>query len=249
MGRLRTLTYAVNLAIPGDFTRSLIPDLLQRTGEMTPQLVRAAMDAAFMLGSIAVANEMYDSGTSQYLTRKVGHVAGGLVFFSAPAVFTTPWLLVSLSLGFTILMLAARRWAPNAIRGVGGSGRIDAMAEVWYPFACAIAITVGWGLLHNPWLGVLPTLFLGFGDAITGAIRSAVYGREVKGLAGSAAMFAVCAALAMLVSPYWIGLAGAATATVFEQATTASPRWDDNPALTIGSTLVMAALYWGAVAV
>ncbi len=207
------------------------------------------MDAAFMLGSIAVANEMYDSGTSQYLTRKVGHVAGGLVFFSAPAVFTTPWLLVSLSLGFTILMLAARRWAPNAIRGVGGSGRIDAMAEVWYPFACAIAITVGWGLLHNPWLGVLPTLFLGFGDAITGAIRSAVYGREVKGLAGSAAMFAVCAALAMLVSPYWIGLAGAATATVFEQATTASPRWDDNPALTIGSTLVMAALYWGAVAV
>jgi dolichol kinase len=123
------------------------------------------------------------------------------------------------------------------------------MAEVWYPFACAVAVAVGWGLLHNPWLGVLPTLFLGFGDAITGAIRSAVYGREVKGLAGSLAMFAVCAALALLVSPYWIGLAGAATATAFEQATTASPRWDDNPALTIGSTLVMAVLYWGAGAV
>jgi dolichol kinase len=215
---------------------------------MNSELVRAGIDGVFMLGSIAVANDMYDRGTSQYLTRKVGHIAAGLVFFSAPLLYTSPWLLVSLSLGFTVLMLAARRWAPTAIRGVGGSGRIDAMAEVWYPFACAIAVAVGWGLLHNPWLGVLPTLFLGFGDAITGAIRSAVYGKEVKGLAGSAAMFAVCAALALLVSPYWIGLAGAATATVFEQATTASPRWDDNPALTIGSTLVMAALYWGAVA-
>lgn len=213
---------------------------------MTSQLVNAAAAGAFMLGSIAVANAMYDQGMSQYLTRKVGHVAAGIVFILAPSVFSTAWIPVSLSIAFTILMLASRRWAPTAIRGVGGSGRIDTIAEVWYPFACAVAVAVGWGLLHNPWLGVLPTLFLGFGDAITGAIRSAVYGREVKGLAGSAAMFAVCAALAMLVSPYWIGLAGAATATVFEQATTASPRWDDNPALTIGSTLVMALLYWGA---
>ena len=213
---------------------------------MISQLVSAAAAGAFMLGSIAVANTMYDRGMSQYLTRKVGHVAAGIVFILAPMMFKTPWIPVALSIAFTILMLAARRWAPNSIRGVGGSGRIDAMAEVWYPFACAVAVAVGWGLLHNPWLGVLPTLFLGFGDAVTGAIRSAVYGREVKGLAGSAAMFGVCAALAMLVSPYWIGLAGAATATVFEQATTASPRWDDNPALTIGSTLVMAVLYWGA---
>jgi dolichol kinase len=211
---------------------------------MTSQLVIAAVVGAFMLGSIGMANVAYDRGMSQYLTRKVGHVAAGLVFLVSPLLFTTPWLLVSLSISFTLLMLAARRWAPTSIRGVGGSGRIDAMAEVWYPFACAVAVAIGWGLLHNPWLGVLPTLFLGFGDAITGAIRSAVYGREVKGLAGSAAMFAVCAALAMLVSPYWIGLAGAATATVFEQVTTASPRWDDNPALTIGSTLVMAGLYW-----
>lgn len=216
---------------------------------MISQLVNAAVVGAFMLGSIAIANAMYDRGMSQYLTRKFGHVAAGIVFLAAPLLFTTPWLLVSLSISFTLLMLAARRWDPASIRGVGGSGRIDAMAEVWYPFACAVAVTVGWGILHNPWLGVLPTLFLGFGDAITGAIRSAVYGKEVKGLAGSAAMFAVCAGLAMLVSPYWIGLAGAATATVFEQATTASPRWDDNPALTIGSTLVMAALYWGAGAV
>src|SRR5512141_2894587 len=105
---------------------------------MTSQLVSAAAVGAFMLGSIAVANALYDRGMSQYLTRKFGHVAAGLVFLAGPLLFTTPWLLVSLSVSFTILMLAARRWAPTAIRGVGGSGRIDAMAEVWYPFACAV---------------------------------------------------------------------------------------------------------------
>ncbi len=214
-----------------------------------PQTPAAIATAAFMLGSIAVANIAYDRGVSQYLTRKISHVAAGLVFLVAPLVFQGAWILVALGLGFTVLMAGARKWAPDAIRGVGGTGRMDAMAEVWYPFACAVAVAIGWGLLHNPWLGVLPTLFLGFGDAITGATRSAVYKREVKGVAGSIAMFAICALLALLVHPYWIGLAGAATATAFELTTTASPRWDDNPALTIGSTLVMATLYWGAVAV
>lgn len=198
-----------------------------------------------MLGSIAIANYAYDRGVSQYLTRKIGHVAAGAVFIAAPFVFTNAWVLVALGLGFTALMAGARTWAPNAIRGIGGSGRADAMAEVWYPFACAVAVSVGWGLLHNPWLGVLPTLFLGFGDAVTGAARCAIYKKEVKRVAGSIAMLAVCASLALLVHPYWIGFAGALTATIFEKLTTASPHWDDNPALTIGSTLVMAVLYWG----
>ncbi len=59
---------------------------------MTSQIVSAAAAGAFMLGSIAVANSMYDRGMSQYLTRKVGHVAAGLVFLLAPLVFSTAWI-------------------------------------------------------------------------------------------------------------------------------------------------------------
>src|SRR3954470_10024073 len=122
-----------------------IPSVPQRMSQMTSQIVSAAVAGVFMLGSIGIANSMYDQGMSQYLTRKLGHVAAGLVFLAAPLVFTTAWVPVSLSIAFTILMLAARRWAPTSIRGVGGSGRIDTMAEVWYPFACAVAVAAGWG--------------------------------------------------------------------------------------------------------
>jgi phytol kinase len=200
---------------------------------------------AFVLGSIAVANVLFDRGVPQYLSRKVAHVAAGVAFLISPATFDGPAIPIGMALGFTALMAAGRRWKPEAIRGVGGTGREHAIAEIWYPFACAIALAIGWGLLHDPWLGVLPTLFLAFGDAVTGAVRLVVYKREVKGALGSVAMLIVCAGLAFLVHPYWIGLTGAIVATILEYATPATPRWDDNPALTIGSAVVMGLLYWG----
>lgn len=197
------------------------------------------------LGSIVLANALFDRGVPNYLTRKLAHVAGGLGFLISPFLFDTPLFPLLLSAVFTLTLGICHTWAPQRIRGVGGSGRAGSMAEVWYPFACGVAIAIGWGLLQNPWLGVLPTLFLGFGDAVTGAVRTLVYKRETKGIAGSIAMFAVCCVLALLAHPYWIGLAGALTATFFERITIASRRWDDNPALTISSTLVMSALYLG----
>lgn len=197
----------------------------------------------FVLGSIVAANALLDSGIAQYLTRKLGHVAAGLVFLVMPVVFHGPGIPLALCAVFTLIMVAGKRWAPAMIRGVGGTGRAPALAEVWYPFSCGVAVFVGWGLLHNPWLGVLPTLFLGFGDAITGVARSVVYKCEVKGVAGSFAMLALCSVLSLLVEPHWIGLAGAVTATFFERVTTATAHWDDNAALTLSSTVVMGLLY------
>jgi hypothetical protein len=197
----------------------------------------------FVLGSIAMANSLLDRGIAQYLTRKVGHVAAGLAFLATPLLFEGPGVPLALCAGFTLIMLLGKNWAPHMIRGVGGTGRGPAMAEVWYPFSCGVAVFVGWNLLHNPWLGVLPTLFLGFGDAITGVMRTVIYKREVKGVAGSLAMLALCSMLSVLVHPHWIGLAGAITATFFERVTTATAHWDDNASLTLGSTIVMGLLY------
>jgi len=207
-----------------------------------PFFVALGFSAAMLL-SIAVANALFDRGVPQYLTRKIAHVAAGLAFTIAPFVFLDAVLPLLLAAGFTLLMTGGRQFAPRLIRGVGGTGRKEAIAEIWYPVACATSIAIGWLWLGNPWLGVLPTLFLGFGDAVTGIVRSAVYGREVKGWAGTIAMLIVCSALAIVVRPIWIGMAGAVTATWLERATPASKYWDDNPALTIGSAVVMGALY------
>ena len=207
------------------------------------RILAALLLAAIVLGSIVAANALLDSGIAQYLTRKLGHVVAGLVFLVMPIVFDGPGIPLVLCATFTVIMAAGKRWAPGLIRGVGGTGRSAAMAEVWYPISCGVSVFVGWSLLHNAWLGVLPALFLGFGDAITGVARSVIYKREVKGVAGSFAMLAICSLLSLLITPHWIGLAGAVTATFFERITTATAHWDDNASLTLSSTLVMALLY------
>lgn len=209
----------------------------------SPRILVAVFLGALVLGSIVAANALLDRGVAQYLTRKLGHVVAGLVFLVMPIVFDGPGIPLALCAAFTVIMAGGKRWAPGLIRGVGGTGRAAAMAEVWYPLSCGVAVFVGWSLLHNPWLGVLPALFLGFGDAITGVARSVIYKREVKGVAGSLAMLAICSLLSLLVEPHWIGLAGAVTATFFERVTTATAHWDDNAALTFSSTIVMGLLY------
>src|ERR1041385_6054030 len=95
-------------------------------------LITAAAIVAFVLASIALANILFDRGVPQYLSRKVAHVAAGLAFLISPSSFDAPLIPIGMALGFTALMAAGRRWRPAAIRGVGGTGREHAIAEIWY---------------------------------------------------------------------------------------------------------------------
>ena len=136
---------------------------------------------------------------------------------------------------------------PNILRGVGGTGRSNAIAEIWYTWSCVFAIGLGWIWFGNAWLGVLPCLFLSFGDTVTGLTRTIVYKRETKGTWGSAMMLFVCLGLAGLLYPYWIGVVGAVVATVAEKYTKTSRFVDDNLTLTVSSAIVMGVAYglWG----
>jgi len=170
----------------------------------------------------------------------MGHFAGGGAYLISPFIFTQPWWPIALSIGFAFLLLGARVLRPHTFRGVGGSGRNQAMAEVNFPLSSTISLIVLWAWLDEPLLAVLPPCFLGFGDAVTGVIRSALYDRETKGNVGSLAMLGSCLLLAYLASPYWIGVVAAAVATIAEKLTPAS-RWvDDNLTLTLAACLVIA---------
>ncbi|MBA7631238.1 hypothetical protein ES703_38767 [subsurface metagenome] len=197
---------------------------------------------AALLG-LYLANLFYDYGIPNYISRKLGHLGGCVGFLLCPLLFSSFWWPFILTIGFTALLLYARMFRPDTFRGVGGSGRIEALAEIHFPATGVVLIGICWGLLNEPWLAIVPLTFMGAGDAITGLIRNKVYGREVKGNWGSLGMLATCLILAYFIQPYAIGVAGAIVATLVEKYTKTSKYVDDNLTIPLASALVMGVLY------
>ena len=210
---------------------------------MLAELPFAILIAGAVLLGLYLANLFYDYGIPQYISRKLGHLGGCVGFLLCPLLFSSFWWPLILTAGFTAMLLYARVFRPQTFRGVGGSGRIEALAEIHFPATGIVTIGVCWGLMGQPWLAIVPLAFMGGGDAVTGLIRSKMYGREVKGAWGSLGMLATCLILAYFIEPYWIGAAGAATAVIAERFTKTTKYCDDNLTIPLSSALVMRLLY------
>lgn len=201
--------------------------------------------AGIVLVGLYISNVLYDLKVPQYLSRKISHGAGGMGLLLLVYFFQEPWWPLILAGGFTLLLGGARLVKPDTFRGAGGTGRAHALAEVWFPLASTLSIAVGWVWLRNPPLAIVPCLYMAFGDAVTGLIRSRVYGREVKGNWGSVGMLLTCLLVGVLFTPYWIAAVGAVVATAVEKYTPMSRGfWDDNWTTIVSSLIVMGALLW-----
>jgi len=204
----------------------------------------ALLIAGAVLVGLYLANYFYDKGVEQYISRKVGHGVGGMGFLLCVFLFSSAWWPLIIAVGFVLLLGGARLIKPQAFRGVGGTGRQHALAEVYFPIAGVISLSVGWAWLGNPWLAVVPILFMAWGDMLTGLVRSRIYGKEIKGNWGSVAMIAVCLVVAYFFKPYWIGAIGAVVATLAERFTPLSKGvWDDNWTIVLASLTIMTLLY------
>ena len=63
------------------------------------------------------------------------------------------------------------------------------MYEVSFCITWGIILTFGWLISEgNFWFGVLPVLFMSFGDAITGIVRNTLYKKRTKSWWGNLAM-------------------------------------------------------------
>jgi len=165
-----------------------------------------------------ISNVLFDLKVPHYISRKIGHSAGGLCFLLCALLFSSGiWPLI-IAGSFTAVLWGARYTRPNTFRGVGGSARNN-MAEVWFPLASLPVIGCGWVWLDKPLIAISCLLFMAWGDCVTGVVRSQVYGRPVKGLWGSLVMFITCLIIAWaFISPFWVGVVGALIATVTEWA-------------------------------
>ena len=197
--------------------------------------------AALMVaaGGILAANRLHAQGWSHYVSRKIGHIGGGVAYLIL-ALWVDRWPAIAMVAGAAVVMVAVRIWKPGWLRGVGGTGRAHTYAEVSYALAGAASFAIGWGIFNDRWLALAPVLFMAWGDSATGIVRSIVVRREEKHWSGSVACLAVCSLIALLIQPFWIGLAGAVVATAVERWTGLARGWiDDNWTIVAASLAVM----------
>jgi phytol kinase len=207
----------------------------------------AVLITGLVLVGLWVSNIAYDRGIPHYISRKIGHGAGGMGFLLILLFFRSALWPLILSGLFGLLLLVARLARPVTFRGVGGSGRRDkAFAEVWFPWVAVPVFAIGWLWLDRPELATASLLFMAWGDGLTGLVRSQVYHKPVKGLWGSIAMLGVCLVVSwVLISPFWIGVVAslAASATEWAFGDVGQVKWsDDNWAIPLASLGVLLGL-------
>lgn len=199
------------------------------------------------LTGIWLSNLVYDLKVPNYISRKIGHGAGGLAYLIGILLFSSAfWPMVIIAL-FSILLLVARYLKPTLLRGIGGSGRSSgSLSELWFVWIAMPVVGVSWLWLNQPFVAATCLLFMAWGDCVTGIVRSKVYSKPCKGLGGSLAMLVVCLSISWaFISPFWIGAVASVAAVGVEWSfgDVAKLKWgDDNWAVPLFSMMVILSL-------
>lgn len=216
---------------------------------MLAEIPFAILIAAIVLGGLILSNYLLDRGVPFVITRKAGgHIFGGIAYLLCPFLFSEPYWPIILSALFTLILAVSHFKRPRDFRGVGGISRPEGLAEVFYPAAGTFSLVFGWLCLGNPWLAVVPCLYLAWGDSITGIVRFIHHRGQTafrKYNCGTVAMLFVCLGIAALFQPYWIAACGAVVATVAEKlcGEQALIREDDNGIIPLATLFIMAPLW------
>ncbi len=123
-----------------------------------------------------------------YYNRKVIHMAaGGVVALLLPFIYTSPLLPFIMAMILALIVYIPRR-----------RGKLmewfqvpDNMYEVNFCISWGISLFLLWVLFQDPKLAIIPPLLISFGDAVTGIVRNALFGRRTKHWIGNVAMAAV----------------------------------------------------------
>jgi len=180
-----------------------------------------------------------------YYNRKIVHmVAGGVVALFVPILFDS-WI-YPLGIGLVLTLFTA---LPHAT-----GKRMDFVQtkenwnDVKFTLMWGVSIAVLWVLLNDPFLAIIPTLFMSFGDAVTGFVRNFLYKKRTKSPVGNIFMLIVCiligyffASLAVPPIPLW-GILAALAASAVERFEFGPI--DDNILITVTAMLILIAGSW-----
>ena len=171
----------------------------------------------------------YKGIPAAYVGRKIVHILGGGIIAILIPVFYEGyyWLPILSAYGLGAYLLFWRKYKLLYWFQVK-----ENMYEVHFTIAYGTTLLIGI-LLQNLLIGLIPLLFMSFGDSATGLVRAITQKKQIKSWDGSLAMFLVCS----LIGYIFLGIYGiliGAVATLVEKI----PGIDDN----ITVPLVTAAL-------
>lgn len=181
------------------------------------------------------------SNAAIYFNRKIIHIlSGGLVALLIPMLFSSPMMPLLVA-----MLLAIMLYIPHK------TGRLlywfqteDNMFEVHFCVAWGLAITLGWALTNGDFrLGMIPVLYMSFGDSATGIVRNLLFRRRTKSWWGNLAMAAVCIPIGASIGPW--GVLSAMVASLLEHFELDSI--DDNITIPASSFTILYFTYpsWG----
>lgn len=129
------------------------------------------------------------TNSSIYFSRKVIHfLAGGLTAMLLPFVAHEPFLPA-----ITAFALALMTYLPHKInRRMYWFQDPENIYDVDFTLSWGLIIFFTWYIDRSFWLGVIPVLFMAFGDGITGIIRNLKYNRRTKAWEGTLGMLVLC---------------------------------------------------------
>lgn len=207
---------------------------------MVEKLPYVVLLAAIALLGLWAANFLYDRGIRNWVSRKAAHITGGTAFLLSPLFFEDAWIPVALAASFTALLalLHFRR-----LKTIRGTGRKEALAEVWFPAAGGVVLFFGWGLLDLPWPSVACVLLMAYSDAVTGLIRAPFYDGPTKGWWGSLGFLVTGLVITtLLIEPIWLAVVAATLGMLIERycGDVGRVRWvDDNWGVPIGTAIIV----------
>ena len=209
---------------------------------MIHEMPAVGATAGVALAGLVLSNFLCDRGVPNSVTRCVAAALGGAAFLLA-VLWLEAATAIALSASMTLFILALHLGFGRSLRGTKGSLPSQAWAEVTYALAGTVSLAVGWGLLGDRWLALVPVAFMAWGDNAAGLTRATFRHDNASDLWPSLAMLVVCLAAAALFWSYWIAAMGAAVAVTAERF---RPRvtdvWDDNLHVVAMSLSVMAVL-------
>jgi phytol kinase len=188
----------------------------------------------------AMKKRNFNEMVAVYYNRKIVHMAaGGVVAILVPFMFDS-WI-YPLIVGSMLTLFTALP------RLKGKSMDFMQTKENWndskFTLMWGISIAVMWLLFNDPFLAVIPALFMSFGDAVTGVVRNALYKRRTKSPVGNVFMLIVCLVIGYVYTTLAIhpivlwGLLAAIVASIIERFEIGPI--DDNVLITVASMIVL----------
>jgi dolichol kinase len=172
----------------------------------------------------------FEGVPAEYVGRKIVHVLGGGITTLFIPIFYPGyyWVVILAAFALTGYVEFRRRW-----RLMYWFQIEENAYEVHFAVAYGAILAVGVAL-GNVWIGLIPMLFMSFGDSATGLVRAFTQKRHRKSWDGTLAMFVVCSIIGVA-KLGWYGIPVAGAASLVERI----PGIDDNITIPILSAALV----------